>query len=133
MCGGLKKTYIYDLSANQLKPKLVKTIDNNLPKKWSIGNYDWNIIDSNKYLQTRDKIIEINDIETSSLLLTLNGHSRCISDSKWSYYNNNLLASCSMDSYIYIWNTETNKPVCYIDSIGNFYFIFLFFFKLFFL
>lgn len=101
---------------------IVKQIELKTPTKWFVTNYQWDplcVNGSERFLQTRNKLIELVNCETSETCITLNGHGRSINDAKWSPFKKNLIASSSADGNITLWNTEQCKPAVIIPSVGE--------------
>jgi hypothetical protein len=83
--GGKTSSRIVDFSCGGLD-NVVQEIPINKPFKWSINSYEWDPLQCRteaRFLQTRNKIIEIINVETNTNLLTLKGHGRIIDESKW--------------------------------------------------
>ena len=61
---------------------IVKQIALGAPRKWLVTNYEWelcaNSTETNRYLQSRDKVVEIVNCHTYDTLNTLSGHYRSI-------------------------------------------------------
>ena len=60
-----------------------------------------------------DACIKIWNVKTGNLVITLNGHTKCVSS--LAYLGNNLLASCSADNTIKIWKIKNYnwKILCF--------------------
>lgn len=99
---------------------VVKFINIKAPLKWHVTNYEWDQFNNNsdRYLQTRQNIIEIINLETSQAICSLNGNSKQINDAKWSSFKPNTLASISSD-FLLVWNVDNNKPITRIMSVGE--------------
>lgn len=52
--------------------------------------------------------------------ILLKGHRRTVTDLNWSPFDQNLLASCSMDTFVNIWDLrDYRKPVICFSSVGK--------------
>ncbi|RNA27104.1 WD repeat-containing 59, partial [Brachionus plicatilis] len=103
--------------------KVVCSIDLKSPFKWHVTNYEWDLFNSNeceRYLQTRNKIIEIVDVKYLESIQVLEGHARNINQAKWAPLKRNVIASTSSDSFIMLWDAgRSAKPEIKIKSIGE--------------
>lgn len=91
------------------------------PHKWSVSNYEWDPLSLNgneRFLQTRNKLIELVNSETGDLFI-LDGHGKRVNDAKWSPFKRNVIASSSADSNIILWKTDSPKPAILIPSCGE--------------
>lgn len=52
---------------------------------------------------------------------SLRAHTRTITDLNWHRTDPHLLATCSIDTFVHIWDTrETRKPIASLSAIGMF-------------
>ncbi|XP_077975769.1 GATOR2 complex protein WDR59-like [Styela clava] len=87
----------------------------NRQSKWDISHVQWNPCFTKKqhFVATYSQWADLWtwDEGAGSLLATLRGHTRVISDVDWCPCDDNLLATCSIDTYIYVWDIrDTKRP-----------------------
>ncbi|XP_046440628.1 GATOR complex protein WDR59-like isoform X2 [Daphnia pulex] len=84
--------------------------------KWEVGSAEWNphshlshlcAISSNQ----RTEILSWNSIDFTPLYC-LRFHTRAVSDLNWHHFEPYLLASCSVDTYINIWDIRDPRKPC---------------------
>lgn len=90
--------------------------------KWECGAVEWNphLTHAHIFAYTSNQKLEIwswrdgNDLQQH----ILRGHTRSISDLNWSWFDPQLLATCAMDQYIYIWDLrDAKKPASSLQAI----------------
>lgn len=73
------------------------------------------IIQSNQ----RTEILSWNSVDLTSTHC-LRFHTRAVSDLNWHHFEPTLLASCSVDTYINIWDfRDTRKPCVSLSAVGT--------------
>lgn len=83
--------------------------------KWEPGTLEWNPHHAQDYLYAsvmnqKVEIWNVNILSSgASPDITLSGHTRAISDINWNYFEPHSLLTCSMDTYINLWDIRTNK------------------------
>ncbi len=82
------------------------------------NNYLENILASTTLLGSNVLIWDINQINLNKLNEKVGSHTQLINRVNWNYKNVNLLASCSQDGLLNIWNI-TNKPDEYVISMQH--------------
>jgi hypothetical protein len=82
------------------------------------NNYLENILASTTLLGSNVLIWDINQINLNKLNEKIGSHTQLINRVNWNYKNVNLLASCSQDGLLNIWNI-TNKPDEYVISMQH--------------
>lgn len=91
--------------------------------KYDVGSAEWNptfqnkelcVISSNQRLEVlawREELIQIN---------TLKAHTRVITDLNWHQIDPNIIASCSVDTFIYVWDLrDTRRPSLSLSAIAE--------------
>ncbi len=86
--------------------------------KWEVMDVQWNphISKSEWIASTSNQKVFIWNIEKSSksnpVAFILSGHQRAVSDLNWHPFHPELLATCSYDTYIHLWDlrVSTEKP-----------------------
>ncbi|XP_057291888.1 GATOR complex protein WDR59-like isoform X2 [Hydractinia symbiolongicarpus] len=105
---------------NPTKPK--KIICNN---KWEPGALEWNPHQSSEDLfasvvNQKIEIWNINELSNESPRIVLSGHTRTISDINWNYYEPSSLLTCSMDTYINLWDIrQSRKPASTFTTVAG--------------
>ncbi|KAJ3271608.1 hypothetical protein HDV01_006478 [Terramyces sp. JEL0728] len=106
--------YIIDLEQPFLQPKMFQHVS-----KWDVADVYWNphIVRSNWIASTSNQKALVWNIErcnsgASPVEFVLNKHLRAISDIHWSPFFPDLLASCSYDAYVHLWDlrSKPDKP-----------------------
>nr|CAB3267714.1 ZF(RING)-3 zinc finger protein [Phallusia mammillata] len=91
--------------------KVVRRV--HLTNKWDISHLFWNpsVAHNNFILTTYNQWADVwrFDEGMEKCVAQLKGHTRAISDADWSAVNPNLCATCSLDTYIYIWDSRDLK------------------------
>nr|NP_001037822.1 uncharacterized protein LOC723798 [Ciona intestinalis]BAE93319.1 zinc finger protein [Ciona intestinalis] len=96
----------------------------NLRNKWDVSHVLWNPTTANQkyFLTTYNQWTDLWQYEENSCkkLATLQGHMRSISDADWSFTEPNILATCSLDGYIYVWDMRETKrcKLCTSSVVG---------------
>lgn len=90
--------------------------------KWECNALEWNphLSDAHIFANASNQKTEIWSWSNGSglQLQILRGHTRAISDLNWSWFDPQLLSSCSMDQFIYIWDLrEGKKPASSLQAI----------------
>uniref|UniRef100_H2ZGY6 Uncharacterized protein n=1 Tax=Ciona savignyi TaxID=51511 RepID=H2ZGY6_CIOSA len=85
----------------------------NLMNKWDVGSVLWNPTKANQkyFLTTYNQWTDVWEYEqaTCKRLSTLQAHTRAISDVDWSMTDPNIMATCSLDAHIYVWDIRDTK------------------------
>ena len=89
--------------------KCSKTSNKNGTTDLAWNNHLPNILASTTLLNSNILIWDINQISVDKLSSKLGSHTQIINRLNWSNLNQDLLASCSQDGYLNIWNMK-NKP-----------------------
>lgn len=56
---------------------------------------------------------------------SLRGHTRVVSDTHFHRQDHNLIATCSIDTFTYLWDLrDTRKPVCSLSAVGKTFLLF---------
>ncbi|KAJ3320791.1 hypothetical protein HDV06_004802 [Boothiomyces sp. JEL0866] len=106
--------YIIDLERPFQQPKMFQHVS-----KWDVADVYWNphLVRSNWIASTSNQKALVWNIErcnsgASPVEFVLNKHLRAISDIHWSPFFPDLLASCSYDAYVHLWDlrTKPDKP-----------------------
>ncbi|KAJ3312276.1 hypothetical protein HDV04_003297 [Boothiomyces sp. JEL0838] len=106
--------YIIDLEHPFQQPKMFQHVS-----KWDVADVYWNphLARSNWIASTSNQKALVWNIErcnsgASPVEFVLNKHLRAISDIHWSPFFPDLLASCSYDAYVHLWDlrTKSDKP-----------------------
>lgn len=82
------------------------------------NNHLENILASTTLLGSYVLVWDINQINLSKLNEKIGSHTQLINRVNWNYKNANLLASCSQDGYLNIWDI-TNKPDQFVISMQH--------------
>uniref|UniRef100_UPI0035900280 GATOR2 complex protein WDR59 isoform X3 n=1 Tax=Myxine glutinosa TaxID=7769 RepID=UPI0035900280 len=92
--------------------------------KWDVGAVQWNrhscyshlfAATCNQQVDLYKWSADVGEIQTS-----LRGHTRVISDLDWSWYEAEYLVTCSVDTYIYIWDIkDTRKPAVSLSTVAG--------------
>ncbi|XP_033095696.1 GATOR complex protein WDR59-like [Anneissia japonica] len=114
---GRKNMCIVDLDNLLATPMYVKRKSN---FKWDVSVVEWNHHLSNQFAIASNETADIYSKQEADWRLdcSLKAHSRAISDLDWSHFESNLLATCSVDTYIFLWDTrDTRKPSCAFHTV----------------
>lgn len=109
--GGKKGLYILDLDN---PTEATRTL--NQKSKWDVSLVEWNPHDARKTFiaSTANQNTLVWDVadERMALQSTLQTHQRAVSDLSWSLFDPNVLATCSADTYINLWDVrDPKKPI----------------------
>ncbi|XP_076470516.1 GATOR2 complex protein WDR59-like isoform X3 [Babylonia areolata] len=94
--------------------------------KWDISCVQFNPHASHAHLFVTacNQRLDINQLtdKTGNPLCSLKAHSRIISDVDWSPFDVNIVASCSIDCFTYLWDIrEAKKPVHSFQTVAGAY------------
>jgi len=115
-----KGMFILDLEAPYEMPRVLQHIT-----KWEVADVQWNphIEKQNWIASTSNQKVLIwnlalnSNVSSSSsskhIEMVLTSHTRAVSDINWSVFKPEMLATCSLDSYIHLWDLKSSnkKPV----------------------
>ncbi|XP_070574732.1 GATOR2 complex protein WDR59-like [Ptychodera flava] len=92
--------------------------------RWEVGVMEWNPHATNKHLfvatsnQSADVWSWENGVEKPQT--SLKAHTRVISDVNWAVFDANILATCSVDTYIYLWDIrDSRKPSSSLSAVAG--------------
>jgi WD40 repeat protein len=110
---GIRKgLYLVDLENPWDKVKILNHNSKNY-SKWEVSAVEWNPAPSHSHIiasTSNQHILIWEAIGTNSVNTVLTGHhERSVSDISWSYHDPNILASCSQDTYIHLWDIRIQK------------------------
>uniref|UniRef100_M4ASF2 WD repeat domain 59 n=1 Tax=Xiphophorus maculatus TaxID=8083 RepID=M4ASF2_XIPMA len=90
--------------------------------KWDVGTVQWNPHRSQAHIfaASSNQRVDLYSWRDGcgETHTSLQGHTRVISDLDWSWFDSELLVSSSVDTYIYIWDTDTRKPTVALSAVG---------------
>lgn len=89
--------------------KIARTSNKNGTTDIAWNNFHDNILASTTLLNSNVLVWDINQISIEKQSQKLGSHSQIINRLNWSHFNPDLLASCSQDGLLNIWN-RNNKP-----------------------
>ncbi|KAL9975896.1 hypothetical protein ACROYT_G013114 [Oculina patagonica] len=116
--GSRKGLAFIDLNASE--KRIIKKVTRN--SKWECGAVEWNPHLSHAHIfanasNQKTEIWAWRDGNGSQQHI-LRGHTRSISDLNWSWFDPQLLSTCSMDQFIYIWDLrDGKKPASSLQAI----------------
>ncbi|XP_014674400.1 PREDICTED: WD repeat-containing protein 59-like [Priapulus caudatus] len=92
--------------------------------KYEVGVVQWNPHESHRdlFVVASNQSAEIScwladKVESKGML---KGHTRVISDLDWSYFDADWVATCSVDTYIYLWDIrDTRKPAVSLSAVAG--------------
>ncbi|XP_046999380.1 GATOR complex protein WDR59 isoform X1 [Schistocerca americana] len=92
--------------------------------KYEVGAAQWNPSSTNKELCaiSSNQRVEILSWSNGDLVQThsLRAHTRVISDLNWHRFDPNLLASCSIDTFIHIWDVrDQRRPALSLSAVAG--------------
>ncbi|XP_049822756.1 GATOR complex protein WDR59 isoform X2 [Aethina tumida] len=92
--------------------------------KYDVGTAEWNPTIHNKELCviSSNQRLEVLTLQNEDLTLThsLRAHTRVITDLSWHRFDPNILASCSADTFIHIWDIrDARKPTLSLSAIAE--------------
>uniref|UniRef100_A0A3Q2DLS9 WD repeat domain 59 n=1 Tax=Cyprinodon variegatus TaxID=28743 RepID=A0A3Q2DLS9_CYPVA len=90
--------------------------------KWDVGTVQWNPHRSEAHVFAASQSNQRVDLYSwrdgvGEAHTSLQGHTRVI-DLDWSWFDPELLVTSSVDTYIYIWDTDTRKPTVALSAVG---------------
>ncbi|KAF9975128.1 hypothetical protein BGZ73_001343 [Actinomortierella ambigua] len=109
---GRRGLYIIDLENPYEPPRVLHHLT-----KWEVADVQWNphYVRENWIASTSNQKGLIWNLAPSAprpVELILHAHSRAISDINWSPFHPDLLATCSVDTFVHLWDLRTpKKPV----------------------
>ncbi|XP_029054002.1 GATOR complex protein WDR59 isoform X1 [Osmia bicornis bicornis] len=87
--------------------------------KYEVGSAEWNPTSTNSHLcavssNTRIEILALNGVGCYDLHTTnsLKAHTRVVSDLNWHPKEPDIIASCSIDTFIHIWDVRDQRRPC---------------------
>ncbi|XP_036149984.1 GATOR complex protein WDR59 isoform X3 [Monomorium pharaonis] len=87
--------------------------------KYEVGSAEWNPCDLNCHLcaissNTRIEILSFNEMGGYELqtMQSLKAHTRVVSDLNWHPKEPDIIASCSIDTFIHIWDIRDSRKPC---------------------
>lgn len=92
--------------------------------KYDVGAAEWNPTSHNKEMcvissNERLEILNWRD-ESLSVSHSLRAHSRVITDINWHRFNPNILATCSVDTFIHLWDIrDARKPTLSLSAVAE--------------
>ncbi|XP_041453847.1 GATOR complex protein WDR59-like [Lytechinus variegatus] len=103
------------------KPQRVK---HKTTMKWDISVAEWNphAEQKNQFVTASNQTADVFTLSESEYVqaMSLKAHTRTISNLNWSVFDPNLLATSSVDTYIYIWDTrESKKPASAFSTFAG--------------
>uniref|UniRef100_A0A8C6KWW3 WD repeat domain 59 n=1 Tax=Nothobranchius furzeri TaxID=105023 RepID=A0A8C6KWW3_NOTFU len=111
--------YMVNLEAPSEPPRKIAR-----QSKWDVGTVQWNPhrSEAHVFAASSNQRVDLyswrdgcGEAHTSLL-----GHTRVISDLDWSCFDSELLATSSVDTYIYIWDTrDTRKPTVALSAVAG--------------
>ncbi|XP_077982263.1 GATOR2 complex protein WDR59-like [Glandiceps talaboti] len=92
--------------------------------RWEVGVMEWNPHHANRHLfvATSNQCADIWswDAGQGSPQTSLKSHTRVISDVNWACFEPNILATCSVDTYIYLWDIrDPRKPKSSLSAVAG--------------
>uniref|UniRef100_T1J4A1 WDR59/RTC1-like RING zinc finger domain-containing protein n=1 Tax=Strigamia maritima TaxID=126957 RepID=T1J4A1_STRMM len=93
--------------------------------KWEVGTAEWNPHMSHQTLfaiacNQKAELIAWQNQDQLTTVQSLRAHTRIIGDLNWSPFEPNLLATCSVDNYTFIWDIrDCRRPALSLFSIGK--------------
>uniref|UniRef100_A0A3Q2U674 WD repeat domain 59 n=1 Tax=Fundulus heteroclitus TaxID=8078 RepID=A0A3Q2U674_FUNHE len=90
--------------------------------KWDVGTVQWNRHRSEAHVFAASQSNQRVDLYSwrdgcGEAHSSLQGHTRVI-DLDWSWFDPEFLVTSSVDTYIYIWDTDTRKPTVALSAVG---------------
>uniref|UniRef100_A0A3B4GSW8 WD repeat domain 59 n=1 Tax=Pundamilia nyererei TaxID=303518 RepID=A0A3B4GSW8_9CICH len=92
--------------------------------KWDVGTVQWNPHRSDAHVFAASQSNQRVDLYSwrdgcGETHTSLQGHTRVISDLDWSWFEPEFLVTSSVDTYIYIWDTDTRKPTLALSAVAG--------------
>uniref|UniRef100_A0A3Q3W2H1 RWD domain-containing protein n=1 Tax=Mola mola TaxID=94237 RepID=A0A3Q3W2H1_MOLML len=109
--------YLVNLEAPSEPPRKIGR-----QSKWDVGTVQWNPHRSESHVFAASQSNQRVDLYSwrdgcGDVHTSLQGHTRVI-DLDWSWFEAELLVTSSVDTYIYIWDTDTRKPTVALSAVG---------------
>lgn len=92
--------------------------------KWEVGTAEWNPTPEKKdmFAITSNQRAELLICQEGDIVLqhVLRAHTRVISDLNWSPFDSNLIATCSVDTYVHLWDIrDSRRPAQSLCAIAG--------------
>ncbi|CAG5096559.1 Similar to WDR59: GATOR complex protein WDR59 (Homo sapiens) [Cotesia congregata] len=95
--------------------------------KYEVGSAEWNPTISNYHFcaissNTRIEILSVagNNNQDLPIIHTLKGHNRVVSDLNWHPKEPDIIASCSIDTFIHVWDLrDSRKPSLSLSAVAG--------------
>ncbi|XP_055933393.1 GATOR complex protein WDR59-like isoform X2 [Argiope bruennichi] len=90
--------------------------------KWDVTTAEWSPHQSQNFALACNQRAELYSWDNGEVKQTasLKAHTRSISDLNWSTFESHLLATASIDTYIYLWDTrDTRKPYISLSAVAG--------------
>lgn len=110
---------------NLKKPK-EKPLKSARQSKWDVSCVQWNQVPShlNLFVTAYNQKLDLHSWKDSNItsLCSMKGHSRTVSDVSWSPSDPNKILSCSVDTFINLWDVnDPRKPVRSFQTVSGAY------------
>ncbi|OZJ02862.1 hypothetical protein BZG36_04083 [Bifiguratus adelaidae] len=114
-----KGLFIIDLENPYEPPRFIRHLSN-----WEVADVQWNphVARQEWVASTSNQkglVWNLRNAQSQPIEHILHAHTRAISDINWSLHHQDILATCSIDSYVYLWDLRTNTPAIGIDNTRN--------------
>ncbi|XP_032816499.1 GATOR2 complex protein WDR59 isoform X1 [Petromyzon marinus] len=115
------RRYLYMINLDS-PSELVKKISRQ--SKWDVGAVQWNPHEVSKHFFAASCNQQVDLYKwkdgVGEVPTSLRGHTRVISDLDWSWFEHEYLVTCSVDTYIYIWDIkDTRKPAISLSAVAG--------------
>ncbi|GFY67711.1 GATOR complex protein WDR59 [Trichonephila inaurata madagascariensis] len=90
--------------------------------KWEVGTAEWSPLQVQNFALACNQRAELYSWDEGEVKQTasLKAHTRAISDLNWSAFDNHILATASIDTYIYLWDTrDSRKPSISLSAVAG--------------
>nr|XP_006825086.1 PREDICTED: WD repeat-containing protein 59-like [Saccoglossus kowalevskii] len=92
--------------------------------RWEVSVVEWNphVLQKNLFAATSNQSADIWSWADGCgrQIASLKAHTRVISDVNWSCFDSNMLATCSVDTYIYLWDIrDSRKPASALSAVAG--------------